>query len=238
MSRSQPPRGKSISEKCHHQYPKMRWWLSKRPDGERGGTSEGLGFSGPVLKASEVAVTTEKKLRVNILCLGFPTQHRYKSINWAQQRALLTLEDLFCNSHQSPGSRTFKNTKHHLGDAQRNSAFLAAFKRAVSGSEFGTISRKTPMSSGQLSLIDKDIGAHCAGHHICDEWTPTWGPVDLTDRWFTYNDTVVIKQAGVNVQPAKRSSYIFVLSETARGPGQQTADEEPANCSDKTTGLG
>ncbi|GLD62632.1 ubiquitin carboxyl-terminal hydrolase 37-like isoform X2 [Lates japonicus] len=77
--------------------------------------------------------------------------------------------------------------------------------------------RELVVSSGQngacYSLIStiNHIGATArSGHYICDGADPDVGPVDLTDRWFTYNDTVVTQTSGVNVcNQRQRSSYIL-----------------------------
>ncbi|XP_050932068.1 ubiquitin carboxyl-terminal hydrolase 3 isoform X1 [Lates calcarifer] len=79
------------------------------------------------------------------------------------------------------------------------------------------LQRELVVSSGQdgacYSLIStiNHIGTTArSGHYICDGVDPDVGPVDLTDRWFTYNDTVVTQTSGVNVcNQRQRSSYIL-----------------------------
>ncbi|XP_018549315.1 ubiquitin carboxyl-terminal hydrolase 37 isoform X2 [Lates calcarifer] len=79
------------------------------------------------------------------------------------------------------------------------------------------LQRELVVSSGQhgacYSLVStiNHIGATArSGHYICDGVDPDVGPVDLTDRWFTYNDTVVTQTSGVNVcNQRQRSSYIL-----------------------------
>ncbi|XP_018516282.1 ubiquitin carboxyl-terminal hydrolase 37 isoform X2 [Lates calcarifer] len=79
------------------------------------------------------------------------------------------------------------------------------------------LQRELVVSSGQdgacYSLVStiNHIGTTArSGHYICDGVDPDVGPVDLTDRWFTYNDTVVTQTSGVNVcNQRQRSSYIL-----------------------------
>ncbi len=48
------------------------------------------------------------------------------------------------------------------------------------------------------------------GHYICDGVDPDVGQEDPTDRWFTYNDTVVTETSGDTVcNKRERESYIL-----------------------------
>ncbi|GLD72881.1 ubiquitin carboxyl-terminal hydrolase 37-like isoform X3, partial [Lates japonicus] len=87
------------------------------------------------------------------------------------------------------------------------------------------LQRELVVSSGQdgacYSLVStiNHIGATArSGHYICDGVDPDVGPVDLTDRWFTYNDTVVTQTSSVNVcNQRQRSSYVLFYRRQVRG---------------------
>lgn len=55
------------------------------------------------------------------------------------------------------------------------------------------------------------------GHYICDGVDPDVGQVEVTDRWFTYNDAVVTTTSGASVcDRRQRSCYILFYQRQVR----------------------